>query len=45
MSDVISDNIEIYKGLQKTFQRMRWASQNAHKKILFAKEHYFTAKY
>lgn len=41
MSDIISDNIEIYKGLQKTFQRMKGSSQNAYLKILNAQEYYF----
>ena len=41
MTDIINDNIEIYKGLQKTFQRRKGGSQNAYLKILYAQEHYF----
>jgi hypothetical protein len=41
MSDMINDNIEIYKGLQKTFERMKDGSTNAYLKILHAQEHYF----
>lgn len=41
MPDFEHDNIEIYKGLQKTFQRMRWASQDAYLKILHGQEYYF----
>lgn len=41
MNDFVKDNIEIYKGLQKTFERMKHGSTNAYLKILHAQEHYF----
>ena len=41
MTDFERDNIEIYRGLQKTFQRMRSSTQEAYLKILHAQEHYF----
>lgn len=41
MNDFVKDNIEIYKGLQKTFQQMKGGSTNAYLKILCAQEHYF----
>ena len=41
MTDIERDNVEIYIGLQKTFQRMQWSSQNAYLKIIHAQEHYF----
>ncbi|MEL7626081.1 MAG: hypothetical protein AAGU15_04410 [Anaerolineaceae bacterium] len=42
MADFDRDNVEIYKGLQKTFQRMKGGSQNAYLKIFYAQEHYFS---
>lgn len=39
--DIESDNIDIYKGLQQTFRRMKGDSQNAYWKILDAQEHFF----
>lgn len=42
MSDVINDNIEIYKGLQKTFLQMKSGSQHAYLKILKAQERFFS---
>lgn len=41
MTDFERDNIEIYRGLQKTFQRMRSSTQGAYSKILHAQDHYF----
>ena len=41
MTDFERDNIEIYRGLQKTYQRMRSSTQEAYLKILHAQEHYF----
>lgn len=41
MSDLIKDNVVIYKGLQKTFQQMNSGTQNAYLKILHAQEHFF----
>lgn len=40
--DIFNDNIEIYKGLKKTFQRMKEGSKNAYLKIFYAQEHYFS---
>lgn len=42
MKDLVTENIEIYKGLQTTFQSMLGGTQNAYLKILHAQDHFFT---
>lgn len=42
MSEYVQNYIEIYKGLQKSFQEMISESQNADLKIYQAQEHFFT---
>lgn len=41
MTYIERDNVEIYRGLQRTFHRMQWSSQNAYLKIIHAQERYF----
>jgi len=45
MTDFVSDDIEIYKGLQKAFLRMKDSSTNAILKILEAQEHFFKTQF